>query len=148
MDQSCNDEKRYLRHKNDTRFRKHCSFWGGVWRKRHMHEHASATKGPAYWWRRPIPTSNRYGRPMPMRMGLHYLVLSILTPIMCSIAPCKLLRKRSFPNLDRWVPSPWKCWVWLILIWGCLVWPLPGSPWFAWRSTRVRVWFIAFVFVE
>lgn len=40
--------------------------------------------------------------------GCTYLVLSLLTPLMCSIAPCKLLRKMSFLNVDRLVPSLWR----------------------------------------
>lgn len=40
-----------------------------------------------------------------MRMGLLLLGFIIFTPIICSIATCKLLRKRSVHNIDRWLLS-------------------------------------------
>lgn len=106
MVQICHTVRHYLCHKNDTRCRKHCSNWGGVWRKCHMHPPTKVLHiSDGVTSRHQIVTTDQ----CHWGWDCTYLVLSFfLTPSMCSIAPCKSLRKRSFPNVDRWVPSLWK----------------------------------------
>lgn len=98
MVQICHPVRHYLCHKNDTRCRKHCSNWGGVWRKCHMHPPTKVLHiSDGVISRHQIITIDQ----CQWGWDCTYLVLSILTHPVCSIAPCKFLRKMSFPNLDR-----------------------------------------------